>query len=537
MVYAAQVTMDSTAGVPWLSLLVALPLVFALLLWLVRPLRSAGREVALMVSVAVLAGVLVMMFTGYDFSATDGVFQLGENYRWIEAIGLSWALGVNGLGLVMIILATALTPLVLLASWNEGEDADSRAGYAAHILALEAFMILLFSARDLLLFYIAFEGMLVPLYFLVGRYGHGDAARRRHAAIKFVLYSLAGGLVMLFGVIGVYVYGPGATGAADAFHLDRLTASGALDAGNMGFFLMLTFLIAFAIKAPMVPVHTWLPSTAKVARGGTSTLLVGVLDKVGTWGMIVICWPIFPHESAKVAPVIIVLALVSILWGALAAIAQKDLMRLVSFTSISHFGYMVMALYIGSQSAIEGAMLYMVAHGVSIAALFLLGGWLTEKAHTQNIADFRGFQRVTPVLAGLFLVSGLAAIGLPGLSGFLPEYMILMGTFQMSLVSALVAVLGVVLASVYILLPYQTIFAGPVDGKVRQAADLNLREKLIMVPLVLAMFGLGFLPGPTLDLIKPDAAAFYQVVSLTDIASGEGATTSDAQVSSEGSNN
>ena len=344
MVYAAQVTMDSTAGAPWLSLLVALPLVFALLLWLVRPLRSAGREVALMVSVAVLAGVLVMMFTGYDFSATDGVFQLGENYRWIKASGLSWALGVNGLGLVMIILATALTPLVLLASWNEGEDADSRAGYAAHILALEAFMILLFAARDLLLFYIAFEGMLVPLYFLVGRYGHGDAARRRHAAIKFVLYSLAGGLVMLFGVIGVYVYGPGATGAADAFHLDRLTADGALDAGNMGFFLMLTFLIAFAIKAPMVPGHTWLPSTAKGARGGTSTLLVGVLDKVGTWGMIVICWPIFPHESAKVAPVIIVLALVSILWGALAAIAQKDLMRLVSFTSISHFGYMVMAL-------------------------------------------------------------------------------------------------------------------------------------------------------------------------------------------------
>lgn len=486
---------------PWLSLLALVPLAAALVLWLVKPLRAAGREIALFISVLVLVGVIAAAATGFDLDKAPA-FQLGEDYAWIPSIGLSWALGVNGLGLVMVILATALTPLVLLAAWNDDADADSRAGYAGLILALETFMVLLFSARDLLLFYIAFEGMLIPLYFLIGRFGHGEAQRRRHAAIKFVLYSLAGGLVMLFGVIGVYVT---SGGGPKAFHMDHLT-SGAFAPAGGGMWMMVTFLIAFAIKAPLVPAHTWLPSTAEVARGGTSVLLVGVLDKVGTWGMIMFCWQLFPQASAQVAPIIIGFAVVSIIWGALAAIAQKDVMRLVSFTSISHFGFMVMALYIGSQTAIEGAMLYMVAHGVSIAGLFLLGGWLSERGGTQQIGAYSGMQRVTPTLAGLFLLSGLAAIALPGLSGFLPEYLILVGTFKVSIFIAIVAVLGVVLAAVYILLPYQKIFTGPIDGEVRDIPDLTWREKFIMIPIVLAMFGLGFLPGPTLNLISPDAA-------------------------------
>lgn len=524
----SQTTIPTTTNFPWLSLLVALPLVFALVLWLVKPLRPAGREIALVIAVAELVGILVAAFTGFDLGEAPA-FQLGETYSWIPAIGLSWALGVNGLGLVMIILATALTPLVILASWSEDKDADSRAGYAGLILALEAFMVLLFAARDLLLFYIAFEGMLIPLYFLVGRFGHGDAAKRRHAAIKFVLYSLAGGLVMLFGVIAVYVIASGSVkDSARLFHMDTLTQVD-LGASPYAMFIMVTFLIAFAIKAPMVPVHTWLPSTAEVARGGTSVLLVGVLDKVGTWGMIMFCWQLFPAASAKVAPVIIVLAIISILWGAMAAIAQKDLMRLVSFTSISHFGFMVMALYVGSQTAIEGAMLYMVAHGVSIAGMFLLSGWLTERGGTQEIAAYSGFQRVTPTLAGLFLFSGLAAIGLPGLSGFLPEYLILVGTFRVSLAAAIVAVLGVVLAAVYLLLPYQKIFTGPIDGRVKEAPDLGWREKLITVPIVLAMLGLGFLPGPTLELLKPDAAEMFAAQSTS------GLTVLDASPASEGS--
>ncbi|MCV0002831.1 complex I subunit 4 family protein [Mobiluncus mulieris] len=508
----SQTTLPTASSIPWLTLLVAWPLVFALVLWLVKPLRPLGREIALAVSLVELAGVLVAAATSYNPAAAPA-FQLGESYPWIPAIGLSWALGVNGLGLVMIILATALTPLVILSSWREDQDADARAGYAGLILGLEACMVLIFTARDLLLFYLTFEAMLVPLYFLVGRFGHGEAARRRHAAIKFVLYSLAGGLVMLFGVIAVYVgAAPVTKSPAGLFHMDNLTA---LDLGSnpLAYFTMWTFLLAFAIKAPMVPVHTWLPTTAAVARGGTSVLLVGVLDKVGTWGMIMFCWQLFPAASAAVAPLVIALAVISILWGALAAIASKDLMRLVSFTSISHFGFMVMALYIGSQTAIEGAMLYMVAHGVSIAGMFLLSGWLTERGGTQEIAAYSGFQRVTPTLAGLFLTSGLAAIGLPGLSGFLPEYLILVGTFKVSLAAALFAVLGVVLAAVYLLLPYQNLFTGPTDARVRTAPDLGSREKLIMVPVILAMLGLGFLPGPTLDLMKPDAAEMYAVQS------------------------
>lgn len=533
----SQTTIPSQVPVPWLSILVLAPLVFALVLWLVKPLRPAGREIALVVSVVELVGVIVAGVTGYDPGQAPA-FQLGESYSWVPAIGLSWALGVNGLGLVMIILAAALTPLVILSSWSRDHDADSRAGYAGLILGLEAFMVLLFSARDLLLFYMAFEGMLVPLYFLVGRFGNGDSRCRRHAAIKLVLYSLLGGLVMLFGVIAVYVVAaPLVKHSADLFLMDTLTG---LDLGRspLAVPIMWSFLLAFAIKAPMVPLHTWLPTAAASARGGTSVLLVGILDKVGTWGMIMFCWQLFPAASAGAAPVVVVLAVISILYGALAAIVQRDLMRLVSFTSISHFGFMVMALFIGSQTAIEGAMLYMVAHGVSIAALFLLSGWLTERGGTQEIAAYHGFQRVTPTLAGLFLTSGLAAIGLPGLSGFLPEYLILIGTFKVSIASALFAVLGVVLASVYLLLPYQKLFTGPVDARVRSAVDLCWREKLIMVPIILAMLGLGFLPSLTLHLVEPDAAQMFAVQSQQAVnAAGSGTATGKTQVErqSEGS--
>ena len=514
-------TATPAADFPWLTVLIVVPLVAALLLWLIKPLHGVARPYGVVVSVLVLAGAVAAAVTGFD-TGMAGSVQLGELVSWIPQIGVSWALGVNGLGLAMVLLATALVPLVLLAARNDhlvpagvtvdaahgagdrpaldGVERDAtgyHAGFVALVLALEACMIAIFAARDVFLFYIVFEAMLIPVYFLIGSYG---GPRRKAAALKFLLYSLAGGLVMLVGVVGVYVLGPGGD---QAFLIDTLqdNIAGSAAVQNL---LFVSFFIAFAVKAPMVPVHTWLPDAAQEAPPGVSVLLVGVLDKVGTFGMIALCLPLFPQAAVWAAPLICVLAIVSIIYGALVAVAQRDLMRLIAYTSVSHFGFMVLGIFVRDEVSLTGAMLYMVAHGVSTAALFLAGGFLTRRGASQDIAAYGGMQRVTPVLAGTFLVSGLATLSLPGLSGFPPEYMVLLGTFRVNVAYGAVAVLGVVIAALYILLPYQRIFTGPAR-RVTAAPDLDGREKGVMGVLVAAMLVLGFLPGPVVEVLAPVA--------------------------------
>ncbi|MFH5822024.1 NADH-quinone oxidoreductase subunit M [Georgenia sp. AZ-5] len=493
------------AAFPWLTVLVVVPLLAAAALWLVRPLHKVARPYGLAVSLAVLAGAVVMA-TQFDLGAA-GQQQLTELAPWIPQLGVSWALGVNGLGLAMVLLAVFLVPLVLLAAWHEMDVVPAGAvverrqmGFVALVLALESLMILVFAARDVFLFYIAFEAMLFPVYFLVGSYG---GPRRRTAALKFLLYSLAGGLIMLVGVVAVYLAGPG---GEQGFLIDTL-------AGNLDVpvaaerLLFLAFFVAFAIKAPMWPVHTWLPDTAQQSPAGASVLLVGVLDKVGTFGMIVLCLPLFPGASEWGAPVIIALALVSIIYGGLVAIGQKDVMRLIAFTSVSHFGFIVLGIFSRDQVALTGAMIYMVAHGVSTAALFLVAGFLTRRGGTQQIPAYGGMQRVTPVLAGSFLVAGLATVALPGLSGFVPEFLVLQGTFRVSVLAGVIAVAGVIIAALYILLPYQRIFTGPKVPELARIPDLDAREKWVVGPLVAAMLALGFYPAPVIDAVTPVAEA------------------------------
>ena len=299
----------------------------------------------------------------------------------------------------MILLALALVPLVLIAGWDENED---RGAYPALVLALQAFMVLIFAAFDLAVFYFAFEAMLIPLYFMIGRYGVGDEAARHKAAMKFLLYSLFGGLIMLGGVLFIWALGSSTQSNTVAFfRMDTLAALLPNLSASVQMVVFVSFMVAFAIKAPMVPVHTWLPDTAAVARPGTSVLLVGVLDKIGTFGMITMCLQLTPGASASAKWAMCVLAVISILWGGLSANGQNDIMRLVSYTSVSHFGFMVLGIFIGSEIALVGAMFYMVAHGVSIAAMFLLSGWLSKRGGTQDMRDYVGMQRVTPVLAGL----------------------------------------------------------------------------------------------------------------------------------------
>ncbi len=512
--------MQTISDLPWLSILIVVPLVAAALIWLVPALQRVARTVGLVVSLLVLAGFVVMA-TGFDFGAA-AEHQLTEQASWIPQLGVSYAVGVNGLGLALVGLSVFLVPVALLAAWREQEVvpegavvARRQAGFVALVLALEATMVAVFSARDVFLFYVVFEAMLIPVYFLIGSYG---GPRRRYAAFKFLIYSLASGLIMLVGVIALGILGPG---GPDGFLVDTLAGA------ELGVWqerwIFISFFIAFAVKAPMWPVHTWLPDAAQQASPGTSALLVGVLDKVGTFGMLALCLPLFPEASRWAAPVIIVLAVISVLYGALVALGQRDIMRLVAFTSVSHFGFIVLGIYVREEVALTGAMLYMVAHGVSTAALFLISGFLTQRGGTQQIAAYGGMQRVTPVLAGTWLVAGLATLSLPGLSGFVPEYLVLLGTFRVNIVAAAFAVLAVIAAALYILLPYQRMFTGPRNESLAALPDLGAREKWVVAPLVAAMLALGFVPGPVIDVLRPVAqeAAIEQPSSL-DTATGAG---------------
>lgn len=514
------------AAFPWLTVLILVATVAALVLWLVKPLHKVARPVGLGVSVLILLGFVAAVVSGFDVSRADEV-QLTELYSWIPQIGVSIAWGINGMGLVMIALSVVLVPVVLLAAWNElEEETDSRAaGYVAWVLALEAIIIGIFAARDVFVFYMLFELMLIPVFFMIGRYG---GAGRRRAAVKFLVYSLVGGLIMLVGVIGVYVQGPG---GPQGFLIDNL--AGAVSGSSpVTMLLFLSFFIGFAIKAPMFPVHTWLPDATEQAPAGTSTLLVGILDKIGTFGMIALCLPLFPEAASDAAMAIMILAVVSILWGGFMAITSKNLMRLIAYTSVSHFGFMILGIFSGSSVAMTGAILYMVAHGVATGALFLVVGFLGRRGGSYEISAYGGWQRVTPLIAGTFLVAGLASIALPGLSGFIPEYLILVGTYQINASLAIVAVFGVILAALYILVPYQRVFTGPKPDL--SVPDMDIREKVVAGVLIAGMLFLGFAPAPVLDVVRPVAEISAQ--NITTQSQDAAASAADATVTAvEGS--
>jgi NADH-quinone oxidoreductase subunit M len=369
------------------------------------------------------------------------------------------------------------------------------------------------------LFYVLFEATLIPVYFLIGGFG---GVKRSYAAIKFLLFSLVGGLLMLASVVGLYVV------SSEAGEPSYLLADLAqLDIGETtGRWLFLGFMVAFAIKAPMWPVHTWLPDAAAAGTPGTSVLLVSVLDKIGTFGMIRFCLELFPEASEWASPVVIVLALISILYGALLAIGQDDIRRLIAFTSVSHFGFIVLGIFaLNSQSA-SGATLYMFNHGLSTAALFLVTGILISRRGSARISDFGGVQKVAPVLAGVFLIAGLSSLSLPGLSPFVSEFLVLAGTFTYSIPAAAVATLGIVLAALYILLMYQRTMTGPLREDNESVTDLRPREVTALAPAVVLIIGLGFFPQPLLDVIDPAVADTLEHVGVHDPAPEHPATAS-----------
>ena len=485
-----------------------LPLIGAGLIALL-PVSNAKliKQGALLVSVLV-AALGITMTIGFDRGVTG--FQYVERYSWIPSLGISYQLGIDGISLILILLSILLVPIVILAGWNESEGGRfSVKTFYVLILVLETMMIGVFAATDLFLFYVFFEAMLVPVYFLIGGYGSGA---RQAAAVKFLLYSLFGGLLMLASIIGIFVISGNQIGrtfditALSTLEIDTTTQN----------FLFLGFFIAFAIKAPLWPLHTWLPDAAKSATPGTSVLLLGVLDKVGTFGMIRYCVELFPEASRTFTPLIITLAVISILYGAFLAIGQKDIKSLIAFTSISHFGFITLGIFAMTTQSNSGATLYMFNHGISTAALFLTAGWMIFRRGSSTIADFGGLQRVTPILAWSFFIAGLSSLALPGLSSFVSEFLVLVGTYTRYPVAAVIATFGIILAALYILIPVQKALHGPTTAGNENLPDLNKREIAAITPVIALIIALGFYPKPALEIINPAAQVTITKAGYSD---------------------
>jgi NADH-quinone oxidoreductase subunit M len=399
---------------------------------------------------------------------------------------------------------------VILAGWNESENGRfSVKTFYVLILILETMMIGVFAATDVFLFYVFFEAMLVPVYFLIGGYGTGA---RQAAAVKFLLYSLFGGLLMLASIIGIFVISGNQIGRT--FDIEALSTL-QIDSTTQNF-LFLGFFIAFAIKAPLWPMHTWLPDAAKSATPGTSVLLLGVLDKVGTFGMIRYCVELFPEASKTFTPLIITLSVISILYGAFLAIGQKDIKGLIAFTSISHFGFITLGIFAMTTQGNSGATLYMLNHGFSTAALFLTAGWMISRRGSSTISEFGGLQRVTPILAWSFFIAGMSSLALPGLSSFVSEFLVLVGTYTRYPVAAIIATFGIILAALYILIPVQKALHGPTTPGNENLPDLNKREIAAIAPVIAVIIALGFYPKPALDIINPAAQATITKAGFSD---------------------
>ena len=492
----------------WLTLLMLLPLAgAAIIAALPKANEKAAKQAALATTLAVTAATIAM---AVGFERDNVQLQFVEKYAWIPSFGINYALGVDAIALVLILMSTILAPIVVLAGWNEAHGGRwSVKTFYILILVLETMMIGVFAATDVFLFYVIFEAMLVPVYFLIGGYGTGERAA---AAVKFLIYSLVGGLLMLASIIALYVMS-GAQGGHtfDINELSKLEMSSTTQ--NL---LFLGFFIAFAIKAPVWPFHTWLPDAAQSATPGTSVLLLGVLDKVGTFGMIRYCLTLFPEASKTFTPLILVLAVISIIYGAFLAIGAKDIKRLIAYTSISHFGFITMGIFAMTSQGHSGATLYMFNHGFSTAALFLVAGWMISRRGSSTIADFGGLQRVTPVMAWTFFLAGMSSLALPGLSSFVSEFLVLVGTFTRYPVHAIIATFGIVLAALYILIPVQKALHGPTTPGNEALSDLNLREKIAIAPVIAIIVVLGFYPSPLLKVINPAASHVISQMGFTD---------------------
>ncbi len=492
----------------WLTWILWTPLAGALLLAFVpRAQYHLIRAWALVVSILTFAFSIGMLVV---FESGEPGLQLVEKLTWIPAFDASYHLGVDGISLFLVLLTTFLFPISVAASWKIERNPKL---FMALLLALETAVLGVFFAQDLLLFFLFWDGMLVPMYFLIGYWGYEN---RVYAAVKFFIYTLLGGLLMLAGILVTAFQAAPALGGL-TFDLTQIaTVTGDLSIGLQRW-LFLAFFAAFAIKVPLFPVHTWLPDAHTEAPTAGSVILAAVLLKLGAYGFIRFTLGLFPEAAAEFAPWIVALGIVGILYGALVALMQQDLKRLVAYSSVSHLGFVVLGIFAFTVPALQGASIQMVNHGLSTGALFLLVGMLYERTHTRQIGDFGGLASVTPIFAGVFLVVALSSLGLPGLNGFVGEFLILVGTFPVNRVWAILAAAGVILAALYLLWAYQRVMQGPVTVEAnRSIPDLDKREVALMAPILAAIVLLGVWPRPILDRMEPSLRQVVERVEQVD---------------------
>jgi NADH-quinone oxidoreductase subunit M len=482
---------------PLLTTIVFLPLLGALGL-LAIPNRSGERnglirQVALGISLAVFAATL-LLWNGFDGTSAD--FQFVEKVAWIPAFGIEYHLGVDGISLWLLVLTGFLTPLALLSSWESVES--NVKSFSFFVLTLQTGMLGVFVSLDLFLFYIFWDAMLVPMYFLIGIFGYDQ---RVYAAVKFILYTMAGSVLMLIAIIGLAVMHAQVTGQY-SFDVLRLYELQIPRETQLWFFL--AFALAFAIKVPLFPFHTWLPDAHVQAPTAGSVILAGVLLKMGTYGLIRFAFPLFPDAALQVAPYLGVLAVIGIIYGALVAMVQPDMKKLVAYSSVSHMGFIVLGICAANVQGMQGAIYQMLNHGVSTGGLFLIVGMLSDRRHTRLIAEYGGLKHVMPKFVAAFLIITLSSIAMPGLNGFIGEFLALLGTYRWNPTLAAFAASGVILSAVYMLWMFQRVNYGPVTNpKNENLPDLSPREWAALGPTLVMAIVMGILPNFFLAPMEP----------------------------------
>ncbi len=484
--------MVNLTSLPILSAIIFLPLLGMALVLLLRG-EKAMKSAALLVSLLTFV-VSLALWVGWQ--SGEAGMQFMESIPWAPELGINYSVGVDGISMPLVLLTTLLLPLVLLFSWDTVRDKQKT--YLALMLLLETAMIGVFVALDLVLFFAFFEASLIPMYFLIGRWG---GPRRVYAALKFFIFTAFGSAFLLAGILALGYLHQQQTGVWSFNVLDMV---GLGLPANVQTVLFFAFVLAFAIKVPLFPFHTWLPDAHVEAPTGGSVILAGILLKMGTYGFVRFSLPLFPEPSQRFAPLLAILAIIGIIYGALVALAQKDLKKLVAYSSVAHLGFVTLGIFALQQESLSGAVLQMVNHGLSTGALFLLVGFLYERRHTRLLDDFGGLWKLMPIYAGFALITFMSSAGLPGLNGFVGEFTILVGAMKSNILFAVLGTLGIILAAWYLLWAFAKIFQGPnANAANASLKDLNLREVAIMVPLVILFIVIGLYPNLFLSKINP----------------------------------
>jgi NADH-quinone oxidoreductase subunit M len=484
-----------------LHVLLVLPLVGAIPV-LLGPAALAKRTALVITVIEFLLSVGLW----WAVDTNPGTLQLTSSMPWIPAWGISYAVGIDGISLTMVLLTTLLMPLCVVGSWNYISQRER--GYYAMLLTLLTGVLGVFVATDLFLFYVFWEVMLIPMYFIIGMWG---GKNRLYAAIKFFVFTMAGSLLMLVAILVLAWAVAGRTGTLSFGYQHLLENSSAV--GSLAPWLFGAFALAFAIKVPMFPFHTWLPDAHVEAPTAGSVLLAGVLLKLGTYGFLRFAIPFFPQVAMSpwVTNLILVLALIGIVYGALVAMVQPDIKKLVAYSSVSHLGFVMLGIWAATVQSLQGAVMVMIGHGLSTGALFFLVGMLYERRHTRDIAAYGGIAKVVPVFSLIFTVVALSSIGLPGLNGFIGEFLVLLGSFRPHPVATAIATTGVIFAAAYLLWALQRIIYHKLDQRENESlTDLSFRELVVMVPLLAGILWMGLYPAPVLRKIEPAAIRFVE---------------------------